>query len=85
MLLIEYIITKEADTMGKSTHEAYEKTLAQYHPWVLRKAVGVAVYAVPTKDVLVQKMELTKAEGFFFLLPFFSSVFSAVYLFILIH
>eukprot|EP00123_Amoebidium_parasiticum_P015308 comp22889_c0_seq1/m.36178 comp22889_c0_seq1/g.36178 ORF comp22889_c0_seq1/g.36178 comp22889_c0_seq1/m.36178 type:complete len:213 (-) comp22889_c0_seq1:26-664(-) len=63
MLLIEYIVTKEGDKMSQSTWEAYEKTLANYHPWVVRKAVGVAVYAIPAKETLIQKMEITKPEA----------------------
>ncbi|XP_018646652.1 glycolipid transfer protein (gltp), putative [Schistosoma mansoni] len=41
---------EQLKTMARSV---YDKTLAQYHPWPIRKAVGVAVYALPTREHLV--------------------------------
>jgi hypothetical protein len=49
--------------MSTCTHEAYEKSLAQYHTWLIRKAVGVAVYAVPSRETLLKHLEITEAEG----------------------
>lgn len=28
-------------------HEAYSNTLAKFHPWIIRKAAGLATYALP--------------------------------------
>ncbi|XP_059489894.1 ceramide-1-phosphate transfer protein [Neocloeon triangulifer] len=36
--------------------EAYNVTLANHHTWVIRKAAGVAMYAMPTKENLLIKI-----------------------------
>lgn len=36
--------------------ESYQRTLAKHHPWVIRKAVGVAMYTLPTGEQLLSKM-----------------------------
>ncbi|XP_058461180.1 ceramide-1-phosphate transfer protein [Malaya genurostris] len=35
---------------------AYNETLAQYHPWLIRKGAVVAMYALPTRDQLLEKV-----------------------------
>lgn len=35
---------------------AYNDTLAQYHPWIIRKGALVAMYALPTRDALLNKV-----------------------------
>jgi hypothetical protein len=37
-------------------YEAYEMTLAPYHPWIIRKGATVAMYALPTRDQLINKV-----------------------------
>ncbi|CAH8649703.1 unnamed protein product [Schistosoma guineensis] len=41
----------------------YDKTLSQYHPWPIRKAVGVAVYALPTREHLVHHIVQSQPPG----------------------
>lgn len=35
---------------------AYNQTLAQYHPWLVRKGAIVAMYTMPTRDQLLNKV-----------------------------
>lgn len=35
---------------------AYNETLAQYHPWLVRKGAVVAMYAMPTREQLLNKV-----------------------------
>lgn len=43
------------DSMATVAHNAYSATLAQYHTWLIRKAVGVAVYTLPSRQSFLQK------------------------------
>lgn len=47
-----------ADTEKTSSccQDAYGKTLAKHHPWVIRKAAVVAMYTMPTKELLFKKV-----------------------------
>ena len=42
-----------------SVHACYKNTLGRYHPWVVQKAVGLALYTLPTKETILQMI----AEG----------------------
>lgn len=35
---------------------AYNSTLAQFHPWLIRKGATVAMYALPTRENLLNKV-----------------------------
>lgn len=35
---------------------SYNGTLAQYHPWLVRKGALFAMHALPTRDVLLKKI-----------------------------
>uniref|UniRef100_A0A182JN07 Glycolipid transfer protein domain-containing protein n=1 Tax=Anopheles atroparvus TaxID=41427 RepID=A0A182JN07_ANOAO len=35
---------------------AYNDTLAQFHPWLIRKGANVAMYALPNRDQLLDKV-----------------------------
>ncbi|XP_058067340.1 ceramide-1-phosphate transfer protein [Anopheles bellator] len=35
---------------------AYNDTLAQFHPWLIRKGANVAMYALPTRDQLLDRV-----------------------------
>ena len=35
---------------------AYNETLAQHHPWLVRKGAVVAMYAMPTREQLLKKV-----------------------------
>jgi hypothetical protein len=36
--------------------EAYNSTLANFHPWIIRKGATVAMYALPSRGGLLQKV-----------------------------
>ncbi len=46
-----------SEKLGKLTWEAYSETLAHHHIWMVRKAVGLAVYMLPTRAELLAKMD----------------------------
>ncbi|CAH8581761.1 unnamed protein product [Schistosoma turkestanicum] len=52
-LMKEVCIAPPDEQLKTIARSVYDKTLAQYHPWPIRKAVGVAVYALPTREHLV--------------------------------
>lgn len=35
---------------------AYNETLAQHHPWLIRKGAMVAMYAMPTREQLLNRV-----------------------------
>ncbi|KAL2740452.1 ceramide-1-phosphate transfer protein [Vespula squamosa] len=51
-------LSEISDTDKTSTccQDAYNKTLAKYHPWVIRKAAVVAMYTMPTRELLLKKV-----------------------------
>ncbi|GAB0086254.1 ceramide-1-phosphate transfer protein [Sergentomyia squamirostris] len=44
------------DKTGTCCQNAYNATLANFHPWLIRKGVSVAVYGLPTRDNLLDKV-----------------------------
>lgn len=36
---------------------AYDATLAPYHPWLVRKGVAIALYALPSRRAMLQRMK----------------------------
>ncbi|OAD55338.1 Glycolipid transfer protein domain-containing protein 1 [Eufriesea mexicana] len=46
----------DSDKTSSCCQDAYNKTLAKHHPWVIRKAAIVAMYAMPTREVLLKKV-----------------------------
>ncbi|XP_033335795.2 ceramide-1-phosphate transfer protein [Megalopta genalis] len=46
----------DTDKTSTSCQDAYGKTLAKHHPWMIRKAAVVAMYTMPTRDVLFKKV-----------------------------
>ena len=57
---------------------AYNDTLAQFHPWLIRKGATVAMYALPTRDQLLERVCMDVA-GAMKLLPEMLSVTRNVY------
>lgn len=54
----------EIDTSLRTlTKETYDKYLAEYHPWPVRKAVRLAVYALPSLEELVNLIVEAQPEG----------------------
>ncbi|KAF7418000.1 hypothetical protein HZH68_000653 [Vespula germanica] len=46
----------DTDKTSMCCQDAYNKTLAKHHPWVVRKAAIVAMYTMPTRELLFQKI-----------------------------
>ncbi|XP_076293504.1 ceramide-1-phosphate transfer protein [Lasioglossum baleicum] len=46
----------DVDKTSNSCQDAYNKTLAKHHPWVIRKAAVVAMYTMPTRELLFKKV-----------------------------
>lgn len=46
----------DADKTSSCCQDAYNKTLAKYHSWVIRKAALVAMYTMPTREALFKKV-----------------------------
>ncbi|KAM9685114.1 ceramide-1-phosphate transfer protein [Trichechus inunguis] len=42
--------------------DSYNASLAAYHPWVVRRAVTVAFYALPTRKVFLEAMKVGPPE-----------------------
>ncbi|KAL5013866.1 hypothetical protein ScPMuIL_008136 [Solemya velum] len=56
---------KEADTDSKLGHicrESYDRTIGKFHPWLIRKAVHVAVYTLPKRHVFLEKINIHNEE-----------------------
>lgn len=46
----------DTDKTSTCCQDAYNKTLAKHHPWVIRKAAIVAMYTMPTRELLFKKV-----------------------------
>ncbi|EZA61524.1 hypothetical protein DMN91_003554 [Ooceraea biroi] len=46
----------DGDKTSSCCQDAYNKTLAKHHPWVIRKAAIVAMYTMPTREALFKKV-----------------------------
>lgn len=46
----------DVDKTSSCCQDAYNKTLAKHHPWVIRKAAVVAMYTMPTREALFRKV-----------------------------
>ncbi|XP_034951723.1 ceramide-1-phosphate transfer protein [Chelonus insularis] len=47
---------KDSEKTSSCCQDAYNKTLAKHHPWVIKKAAIVAMYTMPTREVLFKKV-----------------------------
>jgi hypothetical protein len=47
---------QDEDKTCGACQEAYNSTLANFHPWIVRKGANVAMYALPTRGGLLQKV-----------------------------
>lgn len=67
---MEFIMAFLHDISHADQHEklsgiastAYNATLSKHHTWIVRKAVGLAVYALPTKDQLLRDLKCDTDE-----------------------
>ncbi|EPB73645.1 glycolipid transfer protein [Ancylostoma ceylanicum] len=45
------------DSVSSICRKTYEETLARFHPWVIRKAVGLASYTLPSRGQLITSIQ----------------------------
>ncbi|XP_060193478.1 accelerated cell death 11 isoform X1 [Lycium barbarum] len=55
-VLFEQIIATEATSLKDPASKAYTQVLAPYHGWAIRKAVSAGMYALPTRQQLLIKL-----------------------------
>lgn len=46
----------DTEKTSSCCQDAYNKTLSKHHPWVIRKAAVVAMYTMPTRELLLKKV-----------------------------
>lgn len=56
----------DVDKTACSCQDAYNKTLAKHHPWVIRKAAIVAMYTMPTREALFKKVNELITDNLFY-------------------
>lgn len=62
-LFLERLRTSSEDSKTSVLcSEAYNESLAQYHPWIIRKAAGMALCALPTRDTFFEVMNAGNQE-----------------------
>ena len=52
----DLIVAPDDASAGKIASEAYAATLKKHHPWLVQKTVGAAMYTLPNRDKLIQKL-----------------------------
>ncbi|CAJ0594110.1 unnamed protein product [Cylicocyclus nassatus] len=50
------------DSVSLICRKTYEDTLARFHPWVIRKAVGLASYTLPSRGQLITSIQGSMPE-----------------------
>ncbi|XP_063001141.1 ceramide-1-phosphate transfer protein [Elgaria multicarinata webbii] len=62
-LFLEGLQTGNADSKTSVLcTDSYNASLANYHPWIIRKAATVAFYALPTRDAFLENMKVGTGE-----------------------
>ncbi|XP_011696096.1 PREDICTED: ceramide-1-phosphate transfer protein [Wasmannia auropunctata] len=56
VFLLQLSDLSDLDKTGRCCQDAYNKTLAEHHPWVIREAAKVAMYTMPSKEALLKKV-----------------------------
>lgn len=51
------------DKTSQCCQAAYNQTLAQFHPWLVRKGAVMAMYTMPTRDQLLNRVCLNVTEA----------------------
>ncbi|XP_060066464.1 ceramide-1-phosphate transfer protein-like [Ylistrum balloti] len=54
---------EEGAKMSTITRKAYDGTLSKHHPWLIRKGVHVAMYTLPSRKQLLEKIMLTDDQS----------------------
>ncbi|KAL6201493.1 hypothetical protein ACLB2K_025207 [Fragaria x ananassa] len=55
-VLFEQIIVTKGNSLKDPASKAYQQVFAPHHGWVIRKAVAAGMYALPTKEQLLNKL-----------------------------
>ncbi|KAH0985303.1 hypothetical protein GBA52_012480 [Prunus armeniaca] len=55
-VLFEQIIVTKGNSLKDAASKAYAQVFAPHHGWVIRKAVAAGMYALPTKEQLLHKL-----------------------------
>lgn len=62
-MFLEGLRTGEEDSKTSVIcSEAYNASLANYHPWIIRKAATVAFYVLPTRNTFLENMNVGTAD-----------------------
>ncbi|PAA53336.1 hypothetical protein BOX15_Mlig000594g4, partial [Macrostomum lignano] len=57
VLLLDRLVSAPADkSISSIAGESYNESLANHHPWAVRKAVGLALYLLPSRETLLANM-----------------------------
>ena len=54
--LKELVEMKDEDKVSTMAGNVYGRTMANYHPWLIRKAAGLALYSLPSRKDLIKKI-----------------------------
>ena len=52
-IFFSLIVTKPDQALSTNAREAYDQAFGAHHEWVVRQGAKVAMYAMPTKEVLM--------------------------------
>ncbi|XP_004293995.1 PREDICTED: ceramide-1-phosphate transfer protein [Fragaria vesca subsp. vesca] len=55
-VLFEQIIVTKGNSLKDPASKAYQQVFAPHHGWLIRKAVAAGMYALPTKEQLLNKL-----------------------------
>ena len=59
--LFEILTTDENAELGKALRDSYDTAFAPHHPWIVRKAAGLAMRAAPSKETLQMNIKITSS------------------------
>ncbi|KAF1882086.1 hypothetical protein Lal_00038730, partial [Lupinus albus] len=62
-VLFEQMLVTEGNSLRDPASKAYEQVFAPYHGWAIRKAVSAGMYAIPTKEQLLKKLDEDEASA----------------------
>ena len=54
--LEQLVLMKDDDKVATMANKVYQATLANFHPWLIRKAAGLALYSLPNRKDLIKKI-----------------------------
>lgn len=58
-MMFKLIVENKDKSLSNIAKESYAHTLGTHHPWVVRQAAKVAMYAIPSKEALILSTGLT--------------------------